>query len=154
MIYEYDIVEQTIRSNYWDKDLFGGQVLTINGNYMGIGYCLSLCFFYNLPCRDAAGILSIYNTPTLQNTQPSKESARSIQPLKIVKNLVTAITSVDINNDNSILVYASNDKADSIRAVHLNSLTTFSNWPENKERFGTIDCLSLSGDNRILIWRM
>ena len=39
MIYEYDIVEQTIRMNYWDKDLFGGQVLTINGNYMGIGYC-------------------------------------------------------------------------------------------------------------------
>lgn len=37
MIYEYDTHENTIRANYWDKDLFGGQVLTVNGNFMAIG---------------------------------------------------------------------------------------------------------------------
>ena len=42
MIYEYDVTQHTIRMNYWDKDLFGGQVLMINGNYMGIGY---ECFY-------------------------------------------------------------------------------------------------------------
>lgn len=98
--------------------------------------------------RDAAGILSIYNTPTQLNTVATKESYREVKPLRTLKNLVTAITSVDINNDNSLLVYASDDKMEAIRAVHLGTFTAFSNWPDKTDHMGYINSLSLSGDNR------
>ena len=98
--------------------------------------------------RDAAGILSVYDTPTELNTMPSKESYRAIKPLKIVKNLVTAITAVEINNDNSILAYASDDKLEHIKLVHLSSMTVFSNWPDKNEKMGYIHAMSMSGDNR------
>ena len=78
------------------------------------------------------------------NTEATSESYRVIRPLKVFKNLVTSITCADINNDNSMMIYAS----DEIRAVHIPTLSVFSNWPALNERLGEIETLSLSGDNR------
>lgn len=82
------------------------------------------------------------------NTEATSESYRVIRPLKVFKNLVTSITCADINNDNSMMIYASDEKRDQIRAVHIPMLSVFSNWPALNERLGEIETLSLSGDNR------
>lgn len=34
---EYDLQKNSVRANYWDKDLFGAVRLEVNGNYMAIG---------------------------------------------------------------------------------------------------------------------
>ena len=98
--------------------------------------------------RDAAGFLSLYNTPTLFNTPASTENWRGIQPLHSFKNLVTEISSISMNNDNSILIYASKEKENQVRAVHLQSLSVFGNWPDQREHLGNVLCSSISGDNR------
>ena len=36
-IVEYDLQKNSVRANYWDKDLFGAVRLEVNGNYMAIG---------------------------------------------------------------------------------------------------------------------
>ena len=36
-IVEYDLQKNSVRANYWDKDLFGAVRLKVNGNYMAIG---------------------------------------------------------------------------------------------------------------------
>ena len=82
------------------------------------------------------------------NTEATSESYRVIRPRKVFKNLVTSITCADINNDNSMMIYASDEKRDQIRAVHIPTLSVFSNWPALNERLGEIETLSLSGDNR------
>ena len=97
---------------------------------------------------DSAGICSLYSTPTQMSTEATSESYRLIHPMKVFKNLVTGINAIDINNDNSMMVYASVDKMDQIRAVHIPSLTVFSNWPAYQEHVGNVQSLSISGDNR------
>ena len=97
---------------------------------------------------DSAGICSLYATPTQLNTEATSESYRLIHPVKVFKNLVTGVNAIDINNDNSMMVYASVDKPDQIRAVHIPSLTVFSNWPAYQEHVGNVQSLSISGDNR------
>ena len=47
-----------------------------------------------------------------------------------------------------MMIYASDEKRDQIRAVHIPTLSVFSNWPALNERLGEIETLSLSGDNR------
>ena len=98
--------------------------------------------------RDASGILSLYETPTEMNTVEGKDGIRIIKPLKTFKNLVTPITTIAINNDNSILVYASKNKSTQIRAVHLPSRSIFSNWPARNERLKFVTSVAISGDNR------
>ena len=65
--------------------------------------------------RDQTGILSVYNTPTCLNTTEMEDVYRVIHPLKCFKNLVTSICSVAVNNDNTLVVYASREKKDQLR---------------------------------------
>lgn len=98
--------------------------------------------------RDASGILSLYETPTEMNTEEGNDGIRVIKPLKTFKNLVTPVTTIAINNDNSILVYASKKKPTHIRAIHLPSRSVFSNWPARNERLKFVTSVAISGDNR------
>lgn len=102
--------------------------------------------------RETSGILALYETPTELNTQPSEENYRVIQPVKTVKNLVTSISSIAVNNDNSLVVFASHMKFESIKVVHLNSMNVFLNWPSKKDRLGCVRCLGISGDNSRSEW--
>ena len=97
---------------------------------------------------DKSGILSVYETPTCLNTEKTDGVYRVIRPLKCFKNLVTEVRSVSINNDNTLVVYASEDKKDQVRVIHLPSLSVYSNWPAVNEKLGFIRDVSISGDNR------
>ena len=82
------------------------------------------------------------------NTEATSESYRVIRPLKVFKNLVTSITCADINNDNSMMIYASDEKRDQISSVHIPKLSVYSNWPALNDSLRQHETLSLSGDNR------
>ena len=45
-------------------------------------------------------------------------------------------------------MYASEDKKDQVRVIHLPSLSVYSNWPAVNEQLGFIRDVSISGDNR------
>ena len=81
------------------------------------------------------------------NTEPCDENYRIIKPIKAIKNLVTCISSIAINNDNSLVVYASYMKHESMKVVHLNSMNVFLNWPVKNDRLGYIRSVTISGDN-------
>ena len=102
----------------------------------------------NVRRSDKSGILSVYETPTCLNTEKTEGVYRAIRPLKCFKNLVTEIHSVAINNDNTLVVYASEEKKDQVRVIHLPSLSVYSNWPAVNEQLGFIRDVSISGDNR------
>lgn len=129
---------------YRDKDLFGGKVLCVNGNFMAIGWFRG----DRVISRDATGVLSLYETPTELTTKAGGEESREITALKALKNLVTEISSVAINNDNSLLIYASREKKTQVRAVHLGTRSVFTNWPAKHENLGGITAVAMSGDNR------
>lgn len=71
------------------------------------------------------GVVNIYDTKTvMENKVP--------QPLKIVLNLVTPISSLRFNPTSEILAMASQFKENALRMVHLPSLNIFSNFPTSQ----------------------
>ncbi|XP_015120662.1 U3 small nucleolar RNA-associated protein 18 homolog [Diachasma alloeum] len=68
------------------------------------------------------GVVNIYDTKTVMGS-------RFPQPLKIVLNLVTPITSLKFNPTSEILAMASQFKENAFRMIHLPSLHVFSNFP-------------------------
>ncbi|XP_063975451.1 U3 small nucleolar RNA-associated protein 18 homolog [Diachasmimorpha longicaudata] len=68
------------------------------------------------------GVVNVYDVKTVMGN-------RFPQPLKIVLNLVTPITSLKFNPTSEILAMASQFKENAFKMMHLPSLTIFSNFP-------------------------
>ena len=68
------------------------------------------------------GVINLYQfNDVIKQTNP--------KPIKSVMNLTTAITSVRFNHDGQLLLFASNQKNDSIRFLNTNSMTVYKNFP-------------------------
>lgn len=61
-----------------------------------------------LATGSSAGIVDLYEMPTKSNY---------IEPKKVVKNLVTSITSLQFNSTSEILAIATNEKKNAVRLV-------------------------------------
>ncbi|PSC69396.1 U3 small nucleolar RNA-associated 18-like protein [Micractinium conductrix] len=54
------------------------------------------------------------------------------KPVKSVTNLTTSVDTLAFNHDGQMLVMASRLKRDSLKLLHVPSMTVFSNWPTSK----------------------
>ncbi len=59
-------------------------------------------------------------------------------------NLTTAADFLSFNHDGSLLCMASRKKKDSLRVVHADSLTAFSNWPTDKTPLHYVNSVAFS----------
>ena len=69
--------------------------------------------------------------------------------IKCLQNLTTEITSIVCNEQ--FLVFGSRWKPNSARLVYLNELTVEKNWPNIKTNLGTISCIHLCSNNKLII---
>ncbi|PPQ97441.1 hypothetical protein CVT26_002851 [Gymnopilus dilepis] len=58
--------------------------------------------------------------------------------------LTTPVSTLRFNHDAQILAMASKDKKDSMRLVHLPSLTAFGNWPTSSTPLGHVTTVDFS----------
>ena len=54
------------------------------------------------------------------------------KPMKALMSLTTPIDVVEFNSQSEILAIASRRKKDSLKLVHLPTMTTFANWPTSR----------------------
>lgn len=66
------------------------------------------------------------------------------KPIKTVENLTSMIDFMKFNHDGQILAIISRMNKNSVKLVHVPSLTVFSNWPPPKKNMGNPCCLDFS----------
>ena len=91
----------------------------------------------------STGIVNLYSHEEAARAGQSGETSYC-KPLKTITNLTTAATTLSFNHDSQLLALASNAKKDSLKMVHLPSMTVFSNWPTVKSPLGVITNVAFS----------
>jgi len=93
-----------------------------NGQYVALG--------------SSSGVVNVYDDKCFVQKCPS--------PLKTIMNLTTCIAGTCFNPTSEILACYSAQVRNALKLVHFPSLTTFSNWPIEKQTLGNIRCVDFS----------
>lgn len=88
----------------------------------------------------ASGIVNVYNSEEFIGGKR--------KPLKTVDNLTTQVDFMKFNHDSQVLAILSTMKKNSLKLVHIPSLTVFSGWPPKK--LGYPRCVDFSPSNGLM----
>jgi len=55
-----------------------------------------------------------------------------VPPMKVLSQLTTSVDTVEFSADGQLLAIGSRMKRDAMRLVHVDSMTSYSNWPTSK----------------------
>ena len=111
-VLEWDLRTMAVKDGFRDVGAYSTGLITVgpNGNYLATG--------------QPSGIVNVYPWNATDNQVPTKT------PLKQIQNLTTAITELKFDPSGRILMASSRWKRDSVKLIHLPSLTVFANWPQ------------------------
>jgi len=70
----------------------------------------------------------------------------STAPMKSLMNITTKVTTTKFHPSGQLLAYASGDKKDCLKLVHLPSCTVFANWPQEKTYLQKAQAIDFSPD--------
>ncbi|KAK6940745.1 WD40 repeat [Dillenia turbinata] len=123
-IYHWDLRTRTCFHKAIDEGCFNSSALCIspNGTLFAAG--------------SASGIVNIYNRDEFLGGKR--------KPMKTVENLTTKVDFMKFSNDSQILAICSTMKKNSLKLIHVPSLTVFSNWPPAKTTLHYPRCLDFS----------
>ncbi len=96
-----------------------------NMKYLAIGL---KCGIVNVYCMDLG----------------AEHSMITMDPIKSIPNLTTAIHTLQFHPSSQILLIGSREAKDSMRLVHLPSIQVFPNWPTQATPIGYLNCASFS----------
>ncbi|XP_075241809.1 U3 small nucleolar RNA-associated protein 18 homolog [Convolutriloba macropyga] len=98
-----------------------------------------------LACGSYNGILNLYDFDSILST-----SDKFPKPLKCFKNLTTMVDNVKFNSSNEFCVYSSKLVKNSVRVVHLDSLTVFEDFPLLGQNLGCVKTFDISPHSKYL----
>lgn len=139
MVYTWDLRSQRCLHQQRDEGVVSCTSLALSpdGSYLATGDSMGVVNIYSRP----AGLLA----PVEQGAsvgvgvQPATPS-----PLKTMMNLTTAVDSLSFSHDNQLLMMGSRLKKESLRLVHMPSLSVYSNWPTSKSPLHYVHCAAFS----------
>ncbi|CAG2104539.1 unnamed protein product [Medioppia subpectinata] len=83
------------------------------------------------------GVVNVYNyNDVLTQSEP--------KPLKTIMNLTTEISQLKFNHSSELLLMSSKDKDNSIKCVHMKTLTVYPNFPFAAKNYGRINDSDIS----------
>jgi U3 small nucleolar RNA-associated protein 18 len=97
---------------------------------------------FSLALGTESGVASIFNL------NPSSDCI--IKPLKSFLSLTTKITTLSFNPTGEVLAFASDQKQDHVRVLHVPSLSVFTNWPTERTPLRRVHSLAFSPTSRYL----
>ncbi|XP_073129315.1 U3 small nucleolar RNA-associated protein 18 homolog [Henckelia pumila] len=83
-----------------------------------------------------SGIVNVYDRDEFLGSKK--------KPLKAIENLTTKVDFVKFNPDAQILAISSRMKKNSLKLIHVPSLTAFSNWPQSNSTLQYPTCMDFS----------
>ncbi|TFK38785.1 WD40-repeat-containing domain protein [Crucibulum laeve] len=142
-VYLWDVGERRCVRRWKDDGGFRGASCVMAGTTKGAsgGY---------LAVGSNTGLVNVYGSDSFATSYTSDADAtfssgnKPPRPLKTLGNLTTAISTLRFNHDAQIIAMASKEKKDSMRLVHLPSLTAFSNWPTSSTPLGHVTAVDFS----------
>ena len=130
MIYLWDLRMQKCVEKYVDEGSVGGTALAASpdGKTFASGA--------------TSGIVNVYQYPTSSNAVATASGNISgvagpqapiyLNPLKALPQLTTAADSLTFSPDGQVLAIATRLKKDSLRLIHVPTLSAFTNWPTSR----------------------
>jgi U3 small nucleolar RNA-associated protein 18 len=155
ILYTWDLRMRRCLSQQVDEGNFNTSCLAAaaDGGYLATG--------------STAGVVNLYNSSSSKVDGSSSSRLlrpSSLPPLKSLMNLTTTVDSLAFNHDSQLLAMGSRMKKDSLRLVHLPSMTVFSNWPTSKTPLHYVHSLAFSPSSgylalgnakgRVLLYRL
>jgi WD40 repeat protein len=124
-VYVWDIRKRQCVNRFTDEGCVSGTSIAVSPNSQ-----------YFVTGSDA-GVVNIYNfQEVLSQSQP--------KPLKTLMNLTTEISNLKFNHSSELLLMSSNARDNSIRCVHMKSLSVYSNFPFASKNYGRIHDTDIS----------
>lgn len=138
-VWNWDSESRHFVSRWRDPSLVGVTALAQGNNWIALGM--------------ENGIVSVYDkrNPKKTGFKVSDSEPEVWEATGVVENLVTSISSMKFSPDEQMLVISSKLKRDSLRIVHLPSLTVFKNWPTSSTPLGHVSCVAWSPQTQMLI---
>eukprot|EP00112_Aurelia_sp_Birch-Aquarium-sp1_P006263 Seg1694.2 transcript_id=Seg1694.2/GoldUCD/mRNA.D3Y31 product="U3 small nucleolar RNA-associated protein 18" protein_id=Seg1694.2/GoldUCD/D3Y31 len=87
-------------------------------------------------CGSSSGVVNLYDDRCFTEQNP--------KPIKTVLNLQTSIHCLKFNPSSEMLAISSRAVKDSLKLLHVESLTVFSNWPTRKGALGYVQSLAFT----------
>ncbi|KAF7784806.1 hypothetical protein Agabi119p4_971 [Agaricus bisporus var. burnettii] len=130
-VYLWDVAERRCVKRWKDEGGYRGAGRTLAGTQSGNGY---------MAVGSSSGLVNFYNSTSYS----LQESTKDPKPIKSIGNLTTAISTLKFNHDAQLLAIASQEKKDSMRLIHVPSLTAFANWPTQSTPLGSVSTVDFS----------
>jgi U3 small nucleolar RNA-associated protein 18 len=138
VVYTWDLRSQRCLHQQRDEGVVSCTSLALSpdGSYLATGDSMGVVNLYSRP----AGLLAPLGAVGLgSGVQPATPS-----PLKTMMNLTTAVDSLSFSHDSQVLLMGSRLKRESLRLVHMPSLSVFANWPTTKSPLHYVHCAAFS----------
>ncbi|KIM47345.1 hypothetical protein M413DRAFT_440781 [Hebeloma cylindrosporum] len=138
-VYIWDVAQRRCVRRWKDEGGYRGtgRVFTGGGGAKGSMAIGSTSGFVNIYGSDS------FSVPNGEHTF-STTTADNPKLVKALGHLTTPISTLRFNHDAQLLAMASKDKKDSMRLVHLPSLTAFGNWPTSSTPLGHVTAVDFS----------
>ncbi|PWW79946.1 WD40 repeat-like protein [Tuber magnatum] len=134
-VWEFDVLSEKVVARWKDE---GGHATTVlkNGGaqWVAIGSQSGIVNIYDR-ARSFGGGGNALVGGTKENPKP----------VRVLEQLVTAISVIEFSPDCQVLAMASKGKRDALRMVHLPSCAVYQNWPTSGTPLGRVTAISWAG---------
>ena len=131
-VYTWDVRRWACVARMRDEGSLGGSALATCARYTALG--------------STSGVVNVYDSAALA----AGDDDAPAQPLKRLMHLTTPVDILRFNADAQLLCMASRRKKDSLKVLHLPSLTVFANWPTTATPLRYVSALDVSPNSGFL----
>ena len=130
VVYLWDLKMQRCRERYIDEGSISGAALACSSDGK------------TFASGSSSGIVNVYQHPSSSEMQRKSTTTTThtgepqrplpLCPIRALPHLTTTADAVQFSPDGQLLAIASRMKRDSLRLIHVPTLTAFSNWPTSR----------------------
>ncbi|MCJ1316377.1 hypothetical protein MMC15_001698 [Xylographa vitiligo] len=140
---EYSMQERRVVARWIDEGAVGTTVVALGGKAKGE---TGLGADRWAVVGSQSGIVNVYDRSVWTAGAVPERPA----PMRVLGQLLTPVSCVEVSPDGQMLVIASRWKRDALRLVHLPSCTVYKNWPTATTPFGRITAVAIAPNSEML----
>jgi U3 small nucleolar RNA-associated protein 18 len=146
-VYLWDVRTSACVDRHVDEGAVRGTALASSKSHYAVGSDCGVVNIYSNAAMRGAHVDGEGNNQSEETTIGefgARTGSRREKPERALLNLTTTIHAMSFNVDGRILAIASRALKNSVRLVHVPSMTVFSNWPSQATNLRRVSCLAFS----------